>query len=133
LQADVQVLVLGAPLDTITLLHCAEHRARIPGKRIVRYRRLMPGPEGPRWVGFEEFDTAEPVNDRLPRDCFERIVTAYRSSGRGSVGDFGSAAATLIDGCDLVNFGVEWLERYFDSALESRHPRSRTPQAGKRD
>jgi aminoglycoside 3-N-acetyltransferase len=116
LQANVQVLMLGAPVGTITLLHCAEHRARIPGKRIVRYRRLMPGHDGPQWVTFEEFDTAEPVNDRLPQDCFERIATAFLSSGRGSVGDFGSATATFIDGCDLVDFGVEWLERYFESA-----------------
>jgi aminoglycoside 3-N-acetyltransferase len=34
LQANAQVLLLGAPLDTITLLHYAEHEARIPGKRI---------------------------------------------------------------------------------------------------
>jgi aminoglycoside 3-N-acetyltransferase len=115
LQANVQVLVLGAPLDTITLLHCAEHRARIPGKRVVRYRRLMPGPEGPVWVTFEEFDTARPVNDRLPDDCFERIVTEYLASGRGSIGTFGSATATRVDGRELVNFGVEWLERYFEA------------------
>lgn len=30
LQSDVQVLMLGAPLDTITLLHYAEHEAQIP-------------------------------------------------------------------------------------------------------
>jgi aminoglycoside 3-N-acetyltransferase len=114
LQANVQVLMLGAPLDTITLLHCAEHRAQIPNKRVVRYRRLMPGENGPKWVTFEEFDTAKPVNERLPEDCFERIATAYLASGRGTVGTFGSAHATLLDGRDLVTFGVEWLERYFD-------------------
>jgi aminoglycoside 3-N-acetyltransferase len=115
LHAKVQVLMLGAPLDTITLLHCAEHRARIPGKRIVRYRRLMPGDNGPEWVTFEEFDTANPVSDGLPENCFEQIATAYLALGRASVGTFGSAAATLLDGPDLVNFGVEWLERYFSA------------------
>jgi aminoglycoside 3-N-acetyltransferase len=115
LQANVQVLLLGAPLDTITLLHCAEHRARIPDKRVVRYRRLMPGHQAPEWVTFEEFDTAEPVSDRLPADCFERIVTAYLGSGRGVVGAFGSATATLLDGPDLVDFAVDWLERYVDA------------------
>ena len=108
--------MLGAPLDTITLLHCAEHHAQIPDKRVVRYRRLMPGGNGPEWVTFEEFDTARPVNERLPEDCFERIATAYLASGRGTVGTFGSAHATLLDGRDLVTFGVEWLERYFDRA-----------------
>ena len=117
LQAKVRVLMLGAPLDTITLLHCAEHRAQIPGKRVVRYRRLMPGQHGPEWVMFEEFDTATPVNEGLPEDCFERIATAYLALGRGAVGTFGSATATLLDGRDLVNFGVEWLERYTGSRL----------------
>jgi len=46
-QANGQVLMLGAPLDTITLLHYAEHMARIPGKRLRSYRRLMPGANGP--------------------------------------------------------------------------------------
>jgi aminoglycoside 3-N-acetyltransferase len=114
LEAKVRVLMLGAPLDTITLLHCAEHRARIPDKRVVRYRRLMPGREGPEWVTFEEFDTAEPVSDRLPDDCFEQIARAYLASGRGTVGSYGAATATLLDGGDLVRFGVEWLERHLD-------------------
>jgi aminoglycoside 3-N-acetyltransferase len=112
LQAHVQVLMLGAPLDTITLLHCAEHHARIPNKRVVAYRRLMPGPNGPAWVTFEEFDTAHPVTERLPEDCFDQIARAYLDSGRGAVGSVGAATATLLDGADLVRFGVEWLERW---------------------
>lgn len=114
LQAKGQVLMLGAPLDTITLLHYAEHRARIPDKRVVGYRRLMPGPQGPDWVVFEEFDTATPVNDLLPENCFERIARDYLASGRGAAGAFGRATATRLDGGDLVGFGIDWLERYFD-------------------
>jgi aminoglycoside 3-N-acetyltransferase len=113
LQSDVQVLMLGAPLDTVTLLHYAEDRARIPDKRLVTYRRLMPGPDGPAWVTFEEFDTSRPVNDQLPDDCFERIASEYLQSGRGRAGPFGAARATLFDGRDLVAFGVSWLERFF--------------------
>jgi len=33
-----KVLLLGAPFSSITLLHYAEHLARIPNKRIVRYK-----------------------------------------------------------------------------------------------
>ncbi len=113
LQARGKVLMLGAPLDTITLLHYAEHRARIPDKRVVTYRRLMPGSTGPEWVGFEEFDTSEPVNAALPQDCFERIARAYLDSGRGAVGTFGQATATLLDGTELVDCGIAWLERWF--------------------
>ncbi len=43
LEVGAQVLMLGAPLDTVTLLHYAEHKAQIPDKRVYRYRRLMPG------------------------------------------------------------------------------------------
>jgi aminoglycoside 3-N-acetyltransferase len=112
-QAKTKVLMLGAPLDTITLLHYAEHRARIPDKSIVKYRRLMPGPSGPHWVEFEEFDTSGPVNPLLPGDVFERIARAYLASGCGVVSRVGEAAATLLDGPELVNFAVDWLERWF--------------------
>src|SRR4051812_34782753 len=38
-EARGKVLMLGAPLDTITLLHFSEHVADIPNKRIARYTR----------------------------------------------------------------------------------------------
>jgi aminoglycoside 3-N-acetyltransferase len=110
-EAQGHVLMLGAPLDTITLLHYAEHRARIAGKRVVTYRRLMPGPQGPEWITFEEFDTSEPVHAALPENCFEQIAGAYLASGRGAVGPFGAGRATLLDGPGLVDFAVAWIER----------------------
>ena len=55
-----RILMIGAPFDTITLLHYAEHKANIPGKRIHRYRRLMPGENGPTWVDIEEFVPGSP-------------------------------------------------------------------------
>lgn len=112
LQLSGRVLMLGAPLDTITLLHYAEHQAQIPGKRIRRYRRLMPGSNGPEWMEFEEFDTAEPVHDSLPSDCFERIAVEYFAHGRGSRDSVGAAPSYLFDGPDLVRFGIAWLERF---------------------
>lgn len=110
LEAGGQVLMLGAPLDTITLLHYAEHRARIPDKRVVTYRRLMPGPNGPEWVTFEEFDTSQPVHPALPDDAFDRIARAALASGQGTVGSFGNATATRFDD-ELVATAIEWLER----------------------
>lgn len=120
LQAHGRVLVLGAPLDTITLLHYAEHAAQIPGKRIRRYRRLMPGANGPEWIQFEEFDTAEPAHDSLPSNCFERIATDYLATGRGIRGVVGCAPSFLFDGPDLVAFGSEWLEQFMERACERR-------------
>jgi aminoglycoside 3-N-acetyltransferase len=112
LQAHGQALMLGAPLDTITLLHYAEHKAQIPNKRIRRYRRLMPGIHGPEWVQFEEFDTGEPVHDSLPSNCSERIAADYLTTGRGRQGNIGAAPSFLLDGPDLVQFGIQWLERF---------------------
>ena len=124
-QAKTKVLMLGAPLDTITLLHYAEHRARMPDKRIVTYRRLMPGPNGPEWVEFEEFETSGPVNPLLPGDVFERIARAYLATGRGGVGQVGEAAATLLDGPELVDFAVDWLERWFAETKDAAEPPAR--------
>lgn len=115
LQAHGRVLMLGAPLDTITLLHYAEHKAKIPDKRIRRYSRLMPTPNGPEWIQFEEFDTAEPVHESLPSNCFEMIAADYLETGRGSQGTIGAARSCLFDGPDLVEFGVQWLERFVET------------------
>ncbi|MGH9628765.1 MAG: aminoglycoside 3-N-acetyltransferase [Bryobacteraceae bacterium] len=112
LQAHGRVLMLGTPLDTISLLHYADHKARIPGKRIRRYRRLMPGVNGSQWIQFEEFDTAEPVHESLPSNCFEMIARDYLGTGRGSRGIIGAASSFLFDGADLVRFAIEWLERF---------------------
>jgi aminoglycoside 3-N-acetyltransferase len=113
LKANGSVLMLGAPLDTITLLHYAEHEARIPNKRIHRYRRLMPTSSGPQWIDFEEFDTGDPVNSDLPQNVFEQIATAFLATGRGTTGSVGAAPAYLLPAPELVRFGIEWLERYF--------------------
>ena len=102
-------------MDTVTLLHYAEHKAQIPDKPVYRYRRLMPGAEGPEWIEFEEFDPGDPVNDALPTNCFEMIVNDYLAGGQGRVGGVGAATATLLEGHELVAFGIEWLERFFTS------------------
>ena len=114
IEAGVKVLMLGAPLDTVTLLHYAEHRAAIPNKRVVKYRRLMPGVTGPEWLEFEEFDTAEPVNSDLPRDLFERIGRSYLEAGHGKVGPVDEANASLLDGPELIEFAIQWLEGWFE-------------------
>lgn len=107
--AGGRVLMLGAPLDTITLLHYAEHKADLPDKRIRRYRRLMPDTG---WTWFEEFDTGDPVHASLPENAFERIAEDYLASGRGRRGYVGAAPSALFDGADLVAFAIPWLEDF---------------------
>lgn len=117
-QEGGRVLMIGAPLDTITMLHYAEHKAQLPDKRIRRYRRLMPGRNGPEWVQFEEFDTADPVNDKLPSNCFELIALDYLRAGFGRRGPVGAAESFLFETPHLVPFGIEWLERFIATQRE---------------
>jgi aminoglycoside 3-N-acetyltransferase len=107
-----RILMLGAPLDTVTLVHYAEHLARLPGKRLMRYRRLMPGPTGPEWIDFEEFDTTEPPLDVLPENEIEVIARAYLTSGQGRQGKVGQSESYLFEAPGLVEFAIAWLERF---------------------
>jgi len=101
--------LLGAPLDTITILHYAEHLARVPNKRIVRYRMLLLRNEQRTWVEIEEFDTC---GDVLPgaEEYFQHIPQEYMSQDRGRAGKVGEAQSYLFDAADFVKFAVQWLE-----------------------
>ncbi len=107
-----KIVMLGAPLDTITLLHHAEHVARMPGKRIVRYRRKLMRDGAPAWVEIEEFDTADPVVDGLPDDFFRHIVADYLAAGGGTRGFVGCAESAVLDAASLHRFAVRWLEAW---------------------
>jgi len=111
-ETNGKVLLLGALFDTITLLHYAEHIARVSNKRIVRYKMpiLL---EGKRvWVKIEEFDTCGNI---LPdaREYFEIIPRECLSYGKGRSGKVGAAQSYLFKANELVKFAVEWLERKY--------------------
>ena len=107
---SAKILMLGAPLDTITLLHHAEHVTRIPGKRVIRYRRKVLRDGVPVWVEIEEFDTARPVVDGLPADFFAHVAADYLAHGNGTRGRVGAADSALLDAPGLHRFAVQWLE-----------------------
>ena len=111
-EVNAKILMLGAPLDTITLLHYAEHLANIPDKQVMQYRHLMPTPEGPQWIDFEEFDTSEPVNSNLPENVFEQIAEAFLKSGQGKQTTIGNAASFIFESQSLIPFALAWLEAY---------------------
>jgi aminoglycoside 3-N-acetyltransferase len=110
-EARGTVLMLGAPLETMTLLHHAEHLARFPNKRVLRYEApiLVDGQTVWRW--FEEFDTSSPP-DGLPDDYFATIVGEFLATGRGRRGRIGEASSVLVPADAIVAFGVDWLERW---------------------
>ena len=94
--AGGKVLMLGAPLDRMTLLHHAEHVANFPNKRIRRYEApiLVDGMKTWRW--FEEFDTSNSP-DGMPEDYFATIVEAFLATGDGRRGVIGEAQSVLVD------------------------------------
>jgi aminoglycoside 3-N-acetyltransferase len=108
--AGGKVLMLGAPLDTLTLLHHAEHLADIPGKRIRRVEVPLATPAGTQWRMVEEFDTGDPIVAGLAEDYFAEIVTEFLASGQGRQGLIGAAPSVLVDAAAITAFGVNWLE-----------------------
>lgn len=108
-----KVLLLGAPLSSVTLLHHAEHLANVQGKQVVRYKMPILQNGNKVWVDLEEFATTGCLPWRGPTDLFEAIVREYIQEGRGSIGNVGAAASYLFDAEDLVAFAVDWIETQF--------------------
>lgn len=116
-EADGQVLVLGAPLNTITLLHHAEELARVPDKKIVRYRAPVVVGQDIEWLEIEDIDTS---NGALPyhqvvgdRDSFDVIGEGAVAAGIGTVGKVGDARSVLFPARHLIAYAVEWMEKHF--------------------
>ncbi len=111
-----KVLMVGAPLDTMTLLHHAEHLAAIPGKRV--WRHEVPFSVGGRaeWRVVEEFNTGIPVVEGLADDYFAEVVTAFLATGQGRRGQVGVADSVLVPAREIVAFAVDWLETRFARA-----------------
>ena len=112
-QLSGKVLMLGAPLDTITLLHHAEHLANIPNKRIVSYQWPIERDGKRVWVNIEEFDTSRGIVDWAHGDTFEAIGKAFLGAGHGRSGKVGDADSHVFDAQSLVGFGVKWFEDRF--------------------
>jgi aminoglycoside 3-N-acetyltransferase len=90
-EARGKVLMVGAPLDTMTLLHHAEHLARIPSKRVRRYEVPFAAPDATCWRMVEEFDTSVPVVPGLPEAYFADVVREFLARGQGAQGPIGGA------------------------------------------
>jgi aminoglycoside 3-N-acetyltransferase len=121
--AHGKVLLLGAPLDTITLLHHAEHLARVPDKRVIRYEVPFAAADGTvRWRMVEEFDTAGPVVAGLDEDYFATILAAFLTSGHGAQGKVGAADSVLVEAPAVTAFAVRWLQEQLGGGpgLQSR-------------
>src|SRR5829696_1333146 len=114
-----QVALVGAPLDSVTLVHHAEAVAGIPGKRRVSFR--YPVFEGGErvWRTFSDIDTSEgalPYERVLgEEDYIGHIARSALAAGAGRSGPVGEATAYLLDARGLVEHAVGWIERAFAS------------------
>jgi aminoglycoside 3-N-acetyltransferase len=113
--AGGKVLLLGSPFSNVTLLHYAESVARIPGKRVTRYR--VPVLEAGRrvWKHVEEFDTTDGIVEWKGEDYFGLITREFIEQGGSGVatGRVGNAEAYLLDAGRLHRFAVAWMEGHF--------------------
>lgn len=113
-EAGGKTLMLGAPLDTMTLLHHAEHLAHFPHKRIKRGEAPLLVDGRIVWRSYEEFETGDPPAGQ-PDDYFATIVRAYLATGAGRNGRVGEAASVLVEARPMVAFAVDWMERHIGS------------------
>nr|WP_202500906.1 aminoglycoside 3-N-acetyltransferase [Streptomyces sp. SID5785] len=110
-----RVLMLGAPLDTLTLLHHAEALATAPGKRFVAYDQPVTVDGRRTWRRFHDIDSEHGAFDYAPvvgpdRDAFEVVARAALDAGCGVSGRVAAAGSHLFEAGALVEFGRAWIE-----------------------
>jgi len=118
-QHNGKVLLLGAPLSSLTLLHHAEHLADVPDKRIVRYKAPILRDGNQVWIDIDEFDTTECLPWRRPVDLFEAIARHHLQEGHAVIGRVGAATSYLFDAAELTRFAVDWIEEEFREPQEA--------------
>ncbi len=111
IEANGKVLMAGAPWDTMTLLHHAEHLAPIENKHVRRIETPFATTAGTEWRMIEEYDTSDPVVDGLGDNCFEQIVTDFVDAGFGTRGTIAHAPALVVDAAPICLFAIDWLVR----------------------
>ena len=126
-EADGQVLMLGAPLDTLTLLHHAEATARVAEKRRVVYRMPILDDGRTVWREFRDIDTSrgafpyERVTDEVAgtpglrpgEEEFAAIARQALAAGIGRGGRVRQAESYLFPAPALHRFAERWLEARF--------------------
>ncbi|MBB5934907.1 aminoglycoside 3-N-acetyltransferase [Streptomyces zagrosensis] len=110
-----RVLLLGAPLDSITLLHHAEALADAPGKRFVDYEQPILEDGKRSWRRFHDIDSQDGAFDYssvVPDGQwpFEAIAQDMLAAGIGRHGLVGAATSYLFEAGDVVDFGRTWIE-----------------------
>jgi len=112
-QNDGKVLLLGAPFNSTTLLHHAEHLANVPDKEVIHYWVPVDQHGRKEWIRIEEFSTEECLPWFGAGDMFDILIEEYLQSGQGTVGPVAAARSYLFDAADLDRFAIQWIEERF--------------------
>jgi aminoglycoside 3-N-acetyltransferase len=112
-----KVLLLGAPFQSVTLVHLCEHLASVKGKRVIEYE--APVVEGSQQVlvGIKRFDTRRDIPGYVENDYFGPMVKDYLRQGGGKSGRVGQAVSYMLDAHEFQQFGIFWLESNLPNAI----------------
>ncbi|MCE2469522.1 MAG: aminoglycoside 3-N-acetyltransferase [Dehalococcoidia bacterium] len=116
--AGGKALLLGAPLNTITMLHHAESIAPLPGKITLAYEMPILVDGELVWREYRDIDSVNGAFDYariVPEgvDAFDVIAGAALEAGVGRMGMVGGARSHLFEAQALVEFAVAWLTERF--------------------
>jgi aminoglycoside 3-N-acetyltransferase len=117
-EAGGQIVLLGAPLDSISMLHHAEATAEVPGKRRVRYRVPVSVDGAVTWRWCHDIDVRRgPVayarhvpNGTPPLAAIAGEALAARIGRRGTIG---RGQCHLFEAKDLIDYARAWIEDRF--------------------
>jgi aminoglycoside 3-N-acetyltransferase len=97
--------MLGAPLETITMLHHAEELADVPNKRSVHYSAPVKTPMGIEWREVDDIDTSTGAFSYAPvvgdRDSFAVIAEEALTAGIGRQHPIGESRSILFPAEEL--------------------------------
>ena len=117
-EANGDIVMVGAPLETVTALHYAEEMADVPEKKLVAYRAPIIVDGQIQWRVVNDIDTSngalayeDVVTGNV--DAFEVIVQEALAAGIGRRHKAREANLYLFPARDLVGFAVQWIEGHF--------------------
>ena len=105
-----KVLLLGAPFQSVTLVHLCEHLASVEGKCVIKYEAPVAEYGKTVLVGIERFDTRRDIPGYSEDDYFGPMVADYIRQGACKSGKVGQADSYLFDAQEFKQFGTCWLE-----------------------
>jgi aminoglycoside 3-N-acetyltransferase len=117
-EAGAKVLLLGAPLHSISLLHHAECLAQVDGKRRTEFRAPLLRNGTAVWTTIRQLDVWRgpfPYRDVVPAGVapFAHIARTALAAGVGRSGRIAEATCHVFPAADLVAFATAWLESRF--------------------